>query len=90
MKTTAEMLCDTCWNLLVSASRGFLILLAIWVANMVSAFLIENVITQIPTASTGGFLKAVGSIGVAMAAIKFAQIMLIGKTKAIAQSVFSR
>ena len=70
--------------------QGLLILLAIWVANMVSAFLIENVITQIPTASTGGFLKAVGSIGVAMAAIKFAQIMLIGKTKAIAQSVFSR
>lgn len=70
--------------------QGLLILLSIWVANMVCAFLIENILTQIPTGTNAGFLKAVGSIGTALAAIKFAQIAFIGRTRSIAQSVFTR
>lgn len=70
--------------------QGVLILMSIWVSNVVCAFIIENIITLIPNASVGNYLKAVGSIGLLLAGVKLAQIILLTKTRTIAQSAFAR
>lgn len=70
--------------------QGVLILMSIWVSNVVCAFIIENVITLIPDASVGNYLKAIGSIGLLLAGVKLAQIILLTKTRTIAQSAFAR
>lgn len=70
--------------------QGVLILMEIWVSNIVCAFIVKNIITLLPDASVGSFLYALGSIGVLLAGIKAAQIILLGRTRSIAQSVFTR